>query len=66
MPQDVQARFDQLMSQPPASLSEAEQSEADSLVARADRLMLRKAEAAALLKQRGHAITQKDFKPQHE
>jgi hypothetical protein len=64
MPSEVQARADHLMGQ--STLSEAEQTELDALVARADRLMLRKAEAASLLKARGHVFIQTDFKPTHD
>ena len=36
------------------------------LVERADRLMLRKAEAAAILVERGYPFSQSDFKQRHE
>lgn len=45
-------------------LSDVEQSELDALVQRADRLMVRKAEAAAILRQRGYTFTQHDFRPE--
>ncbi len=44
------------------ALTAAEQGELDQLVQRADRLMLRKAEAATiLLRERGHTFGQQDF-----
>lgn len=63
MPPPLQARAEQLMTQQ-AALSDDAQAELDALAARADRLMLRKAEAAALLMARGHAFAQQDFKAQ--
>ena len=64
MPDDAQARAETLMSQ--QTLTENEQEELDRLVERADRLMLRKAEAGSILTQRGHPFMQKDFKPPHD
>jgi len=64
MPDNAQARAKMLMNQ--QTLTESEQEELDQLVERADRLMLRKAEAASILTQRGHPFTQKDFKPTHD
>jgi hypothetical protein len=64
MPDEVQARAEKLMQQD--TLSEAQQAELDNLVERADRLMLRKAEAASILTQRGYPVAQKDFKPTHD
>lgn len=64
MPADADSRAHELMDK--STLSDDEQAELDQLVARADRLMLRKAEAAALLRERGFAFSQKDFKPPHE
>jgi hypothetical protein len=39
-------------------MTDEEHGELEKLVARGDRLMLRKAQAAALLRKRGHTITQ--------
>jgi predicted acetyltransferase len=61
LPDDVQARAHDLMQR--TALDPDEQTALDALVERADRLMLRKAEAAAILRQRGYPITQHDFKP---
>ena len=38
----------------------------EGYVARGNRLMVRKAEAAGILMERGHAFTQQNFKSQHE
>jgi hypothetical protein len=46
-------------------MTDEEHGELEKLVERGDRLMLRKAEAAAMLRKRGHTFTQKDFLPQH-
>jgi hypothetical protein len=64
MPSDVQARAHELMDR--KILSDGEQAELDGLVERADRLMLRKAEAAAILRERGYSFTQDDFGPRDE
>jgi hypothetical protein len=67
MPDDAQTRAHALMDKNSrGTLTEAEQDELDKLVERGDRLMLRKAEAAVILKARGYPFTQKDFKPLHE
>lgn len=42
-------------------LTDAEHQELDDLVSRADHLMVLKAEAAAILRQRGHDFNQEDF-----
>jgi hypothetical protein len=53
MPDDVQARAHDLMSKNTMGvLTDQEQVELDNLVDRGDRLMLRKAEAAAILQER--------------
>lgn len=55
LPQDVQARAHDLMTRNNrGALAPAERDELEQLVQRADRLMLRKAEAAAILRERGH------------
>lgn len=64
MPDTVQTRAHQLMDK--HSLSDEEQSELEKLVERGDRLMLRKAEAASILRERGYPFTQQDFMPPHE
>jgi hypothetical protein len=67
MPQDVQARAYALLDKNSRGvITDAEHAELEILVERADRLMLRKAEAAALLRQRGYSFTPKDLKPQYE
>lgn len=66
MPEDVQARAHALMDQNSRSvMTDEEHAELEQLVERGDRLMLRKAEAAALLRQRGYTFTQKDFQAKH-
>lgn len=50
MPENAQSRAQLLMSK--STLTEDEQAELDKLVERADKLMLRKAEAASILRQR--------------
>lgn len=66
MPADVQARAHELMDKNSrGQLNDAEHAELGSLSERADRLMLRKAEAAFILRARGHAFAGQDFKPQH-
>jgi len=65
LPDTVQNRAHHLMTKNNQDvLTASEQQELDNLVNRADRLMLRKAEAATILRQRGHTVTQKDFKPE--
>jgi hypothetical protein len=67
MPDVVQSRAHDLMNRnSQGTLSEAERSELDALVERADRLMVRKAEAAALLRERGYPFTQQDYKSRDE
>lgn len=67
MPDDVQARAHTLMDKnSTGTLTDTEPAELEQLVQRADRLMLRKAEAASILRKRGYLFSQKDFSPQHE
>jgi hypothetical protein len=67
MPDDIQARAHALMDeQSLGTLVDEEQAELERLVERGDRLMLRKAEAATILRNRGYPFTPKDFKPVHE
>lgn len=67
MPDDVQARAHDLMTRnTQGTITDAEYEELQKLVDRGDRLMLRKAEAAGLLRERGHHFAQQDFKPAHE
>ena len=62
LPDEVQARAHDLMKRNSGgALSAAEAAELESLVQRADRLMLRKAESASILTQRGYSIRQQDF-----
>jgi hypothetical protein len=61
MPEMVQSRAHDLMNRnSQGTITEAEHSELETLVERADRLMVRKAEAAALLRERGYTFTQQD------
>jgi len=64
LPDNVQLRATDLMKK--QTLSKTEQAELDALVERADRLMLRKAEASHILRQRGHQFNQIDFKSQND
>lgn len=67
LPDAIQARAHALMKKNNTSiLTNTEQNELDNLVARADRLMLRKAEAATILRQRGHDFAQEDFRPKND
>jgi hypothetical protein len=45
-------------------MTDEEHVELEKVVARGDRLMLRKAQADAMLRKRGHTFRQKDFLPQ--
>lgn len=66
MPQESQVRADELMTRNNfGTITPEESIELAQYVVRGDRLMLRKSEAAVLLKKRGYAFTQADFKP-HE
>lgn len=64
-PAEAQSRADALMGKPVLALTDDEQTELDHLVERADRLMLRKAEASSILRSRGYTFTQSDFKPRN-
>jgi hypothetical protein len=67
LPDDVQARAHELMDRNSrGTITDEEYSELQALVERADRLMVRKAEAASLLRMRGFSFTQKDFNLKHE
>lgn len=67
MPEEAQRRARQLLAQNSRrKLPRAEADELAGLVERADRVMLRKAEAASILRQRGYAFTQAEFRPQDE
>ncbi len=67
VPEDAQARAHTLMDRNSRGIiTDAEADELEKLVQRADRVMLRKAEAAAILKERGFAFSQNDFRPQDE
>ncbi len=64
MPDDSQTRAHDLMARNVHGLlTDDEYAELEKLVERADRLMLRKAEAAALLRLPGYSFTAQDFKP---
>lgn len=65
MVDDAQARLHGLMArQSRGAISPSEQRELEQLVERGNRLMVRKAEAAALLVSRGHVVRPDDLKPQ--
>jgi hypothetical protein len=67
MPDAVQTRANVLMDKNAShTLADAEESELQTLVERADRLMVRKAAAAAILRERGNSFTQQDFRSPHE
>jgi hypothetical protein len=67
VPEDAQARAHTLMDKNSlGTITDAEAAELEKLVQRADRVMLRKAEAATILKKRGFTFAQKDFRPQDE
>lgn len=58
LPEDVQARMQTLMEKNSSgTLTRKEHHELEMLVERGQRLMVRKSEAAALLKSRGHKVT---------
>jgi hypothetical protein len=62
MPDAIEARAHELLNrQANQTLSDDEQAELALLLDRADRLTLRKAEAVALLRQRGNIFAQADF-----
>ena len=63
IPQEIQQRAETLMRKNTrGTLSSEEHAELNGLVERSERLMLRKAEAAALLRERGHTFRQNDFR----
>jgi hypothetical protein len=67
MPETIQARAHELMDKNArGTISTSESRDLEQLVQRSDRLMLRKAEAAFILQQRGHSVTQQDFMPRDE
>jgi hypothetical protein len=67
MPQPQQDRMSALMERNTmGTLAEGEYEELEQLVEDGQRLMLRKAQAILLLKQRGHAIAPSDMSPQSE
>jgi len=66
MPEDVQARAHALLEKNSRGvITDEEHVELEKLVERGDQLMLRKAEAATILRARGYPFTPEDFKPQH-
>ena len=66
MPEDVQARAQALLEKNSRGvITDEEHAELEKLVERGDQLMLRKAEAAAILRARGYPFIPKDFKPKH-
>ncbi len=67
MPENAQSRMQLLMEKNNfGTIADDEFEELEGLVERGNRLMLRKAEAAAILMERGNIFTQDDFKPKHE
>jgi len=66
MSEEVQARAQALLEKNSRGvITDEEHAELEKLVERGDQLMLRKAEAAAILGVRGYPFTPKDFKPKH-
>jgi hypothetical protein len=64
MPDDAQARAHELLEKNARGIiSDAEAAELDGLIQRGDRLMVRKAEAAAILRERGYQVQPHDLKP---
>lgn len=64
MPQSTQDRMQFLMGKNNfGTISDSEYTELENLVERGQRLMLRKAEAAVILLERGEPFTQADFNP---
>ena len=64
MPDDVQTQAHELMDKNSRGLiTEQECDELEKLVERGDRLMLRKAEAASILRSRGYLLIRHDFQP---
>ena len=64
MPPDIQTRAQELMDKSSqGTITDEEHRELEKLAERGDRLMLRKAEAASILQERGETFTQSDFKP---
>lgn len=67
MPQDVQDRMQILMDKNSlGTISSEEYQELADYVERGNRLMVRKAEAAGILTERGFTFTQADFKPDND
>lgn len=67
MPEDAQGLAHELMDKNSrGTITDDERAELEALVERGDRLMVRKAEAAAILRKRGSTFTQHDFKLPHE
>ncbi|MEQ8672015.1 MAG: hypothetical protein RLP44_00585 [Aggregatilineales bacterium] len=67
LPETVQRHAHELMDKnAEGSISEQDVKELDDYVNRADRLMLRKAEAAQILQSRGYSFNQEDFKAPNE
>lgn len=67
LPNDSQTRAQELLTKNNrAVLTPSERDELAEWVERSDRLILRKAEAAAILRARGHHFAQQDFKAQHK
>jgi len=66
MSEEVQARAQALLEKNSRGvITDEEHAELEKLVERGDQLMLRKAEAAAILRARGYPFIPKDFKPKH-
>src|SRR5262245_58168057 len=67
MPQDIQDRMQILMDRNNfGTITDDEYRELEGYVERGNRLMVRKAEAAVILQERGQAFTQQDFKSSDE
>lgn len=67
MPEAIEARAHTLMDKNSLrQITDEEYAELEQLSQRADRLMLRKAEAASILRERGYPFTQDDYKAKHD
>lgn len=67
MPEAIEARAHTLMDKNSLrQITDEEYAELEQLSQRADGLMLRKAEAASILRERGYPFTQDDYKAKHD
>lgn len=67
MPEAIEIQAHKLMDKNSlGEITDEEHAELEQLSERADRLMLRKAESASILRERGYNFTQSDYKPKHD